>query len=254
MRKQVAARQLISGTNQDSLRDLDAVFQHDPSNRRLDLRGDVFIERFQPIVCRSRNPLHPHVRPIVEADDVHQQRQPSVLGLQMSGDEERGMGFAGDRPWIAVGARVAQHLGVAVDADPVGPDRGQPFDDDVGDGGYGALARGVAGFVVEDRDGDDRTLRSGATRAPPTNRRQRRSATPPLSDKQRAETERRAIVRRSWFAAVAPSLLWRARRFVLVPRSPFRRTRTSDVNWRTFRFPRRPPPSRRRRFGAPGAR
>ena len=50
-RQQVVARERVSGADEE-LGGLQAVLQHDPAHRLLDLRRHVFVERLQPIVRR----------------------------------------------------------------------------------------------------------------------------------------------------------------------------------------------------------
>src|SRR5258707_13720332 len=82
-RKQPAAGQWLTRSLQD-----------DAADRGLDVSGGVGPDRVETVSGGSRNPLHPHMRPIVEPDHIHPERQAAGLGLQLSGDEKRRAGVA----------------------------------------------------------------------------------------------------------------------------------------------------------------
>src|SRR5438477_10344631 len=80
----------------------------------LELRGGVGVDRVEAIAGRPRNPPYPYVRPVVEADQLHQQREAIGPRLQLSGYEIGGARVMRHRAPVARVARAAENRGVAV--------------------------------------------------------------------------------------------------------------------------------------------
>src|SRR5471032_493112 len=101
-REQVVARERVSGGGEEKSGNLHAVFQHDPPHGLLDLDRHILVQRLEAIVRRTRDALHPDVRPIVQLDQLYEQRQASVLSRERPRDEKRRVRVARDGPRIAV--------------------------------------------------------------------------------------------------------------------------------------------------------
>src|SRR5262249_58030956 len=118
LRKQVARGEAVTRSPED-----------DSADSAVDFGRRVGVERVEAVARWPRDSLRPHVRAIVQAHEIHKERRVSVSGLQLSGYEKRGSGFAGDGAPVAGVARTAQNGRVAVDADPRRSDGGEPLDE-----------------------------------------------------------------------------------------------------------------------------